>query len=252
MKPEIIFRLQSINQEFYQTFSQSFASTRKRIQPGIRKILQEIPKLGSWLDIGCGSGTLAAEWMRQERQGLYLGIDFSPNLIAEAQKAIFEIHPSEGLEVQFAAADITCNGWQNPYTEISWDGAICFAVLHHIPGAEQRQKLCAAIAKLLGKNKRLYLSVWQVRNSPRLVERIQPWETAGINQAELEGGDVLMDWRAENKTEKQSAGLRYVHLFSADELRSLAKFSGFEVIDSFYSDGKEGNLGLYQAWRSVI
>jgi tRNA (uracil-5-)-methyltransferase TRM9 len=252
MKPETIVRLQRINQEFYQTFSQSFASTRKRIQPGVRKIMQEIPDRGNWLDIGCGSGALAAEWMRQNRQGLYLGIDFSPNLIVEAQKEILEVHKLEGLEVQLEAVDIGRDGWQNPFTKISWDGAICFAVLHHIPGADQRQKLCSAIAKLIGKDKKIYVSVWQVKNSPRLAMRIQPWESVGINSEELEAGDVLMDWRAENNPGKQPVGLRYVHIFSDEELRSLAEDSGFNVFDSFYSDGKEGNLGLYQTWESAI
>jgi tRNA (uracil-5-)-methyltransferase TRM9 len=252
MRPETISRLQSINQEFYQTFSQSFASTRNRIQPGVRKILQEIPNDEKWLDIGCGSGTLAAEWMRQERQGLYLGIDQSPNLIAQAQKAILEIQKSEDLEVKFAVVDINFPDWQKPFENTSWDGALCFAVLHHIPGADRRERLCSAIAKLLGKNKKLYVSVWQVRNSPRLVKRIQPWNLIEVDEQNLEEGDVLMDWRAENGQDKNATGLRYVHIFKPDELSSLAEKSGFRVVDSFYSDGKEGSLGLYQTWISEI
>ena len=78
MQPETIAKLHHINQEFYQTFAHSFASTRRRIQPGIRKVLQEIPTHGNWLDIGCGSGALAVEWIRQQRTGLYHGVDFSP------------------------------------------------------------------------------------------------------------------------------------------------------------------------------
>ena len=73
MKPATIAKLHRINQEFYQTFARSFASTRRRIQPGVRRIMQEIPERGNWLDIGCGSGALAAEWLRQKRQGVYFG-----------------------------------------------------------------------------------------------------------------------------------------------------------------------------------
>lgn len=248
MKPETIAKLHRINQEFYQNFSRSFASTRRRIQPGIRKILQEIPGQGNWLDIGCGSGALAAEWIRQKRQGLYYGIDFSPNLIAEAKKEILKAQKPENLDVNFSNADLISENWHAPFEKINWDGALCFAVLHHIPGEEQRQKLCASIAGLLGKDIKLYLSVWQVKNSPRLMQRIQPWELVGIDKGEIDAGDVLVDWRAENKTEPALQGLRYVHVFSESELTSLAGSSGFEVIDCFYSDGKEGNLGLYQTW----
>ena len=45
-----------------------------------------------------------------------------------------------------------------------------------------------------------------------------------------------------------SKGIRYVHIFTENELVDLAESSGFEVKDTFYSDGKEGDLGLYQCW----
>lgn len=249
MKPETIAKLHHINQEFYQTFSHSFASTRRRIQPGIRKILEEIPSLGNWLDVGCGSGALAVEWMRQGRSGLYYGIDFSSDLISEAKSEILSAQKPENLEIKFSPADLMSEGWNVPINNIDWTGALCFAVLHHIPGSNRRQKLCASIAGLLGKDKSLYLSVWQVRNSPRLMQRIQPWSQVGLKEDELDAGDVLMDWRAEYNGEKQLSGLRYVHIFTESELNTLAENSGFEVEDSFYSDGKEGSLGLYQTWE---
>jgi SAM-dependent methyltransferase len=248
MKPETITKLHHINQEFYQTFSHSFASTRRRIQPGIRKVLQEILTHGNWLDIGCGSGALAAEWMRQQRSGLYHGIDFSSNLITEAQKEILAVQNPVDLEVRFSQIDLISEGWNIPFNNFNWDGALCFAVLHHIPGAEQRHKICTAVAGLLGKHKRLHLSVWQVMNSPKLMQRIQPWSLVGLDEDELDTGDVLMDWRAETKDEGQLKGLRYVHIFSESELAALAGNSGFAVKESFYSDGKEGSLGLYQSW----
>ena len=211
--------------------------------------MQGIPERGNWLDIGCGSGALAAEWLRQKRQGVYFGIDFSSNLIAEAGEEIRALARTADLEIQFQAVDLINDGWEKPFKNILWDGALCFAVLHHIPGAARRQKICAAIAHLLGRGKSLYLSVWQVHNSPRLMQRIQPWRLAGVDEADLEAGDVLMDWRAESGDANQQNGLRYVHIFEESELASLAEAAGFEVVDSFFSDGKEGNLGLYQTWK---
>lgn len=245
----MLAKLHRINKEFYQTFAGSFAATRRRIQPGIRQVLQAIPPQGNWLDIGCGSGALAVEWMRQKRRGIYCGVDFSRSLIETALTEIQKFDKPDGLEVTFTAADLTRDGWQKPFELKTWDGAVCFAVLHHIPGTAQRQALCAAIAGLLQKQQCLFLSVWQLMNSSRLVKRIQPWALAGIDAADVEEGDVLMDWLAADESGLPTPRLRYVHLFSEAELATLAESSGFNVAGHFYSDGHEGNLGLYQVWK---
>jgi len=88
-----------------------------------------------------------------------------------------------------------------------------------------------------------HLSNWQFLNSPRLTQRIQPWERLGLHPEDVDPGDYLLDWRS------GGAGLRYVHHFSEAELAALARETSFSVEETFYSDGKEGSLGLYQAWR---
>ncbi len=45
--------------------------------------------------------------------------------------------------------------------------------------------------------------------------------------------------------------LRYVHHFDESELAELAKASGFEIIETFYSDGENKRLSLYQIWKKV-
>ncbi len=60
----------------------------------------------------------------------------------------------------------------------------------------------------------------------------------------VDDGDALLDWRAEEGT----TGYRYVHQFTEEELASYAKESKFKVVNTFYSDGREGNLALYQVW----
>jgi hypothetical protein len=46
-------------------------------------------------------------------------------------------------------------------------------------------------------------------------------------------------------------GLRYVHLFSEAELVELTQQTGFSIISQFYSDGRNGNLALYQEWEKT-
>jgi len=207
-----------------------------------------LPDGGRWLDIGCGNGTLAEEWVRRKRSGVYVGIDASRELIALAKEKVSLLPLREGLNVDFLCLDVSEPDWTQSLPEGTWDGVLMFAALHHIPGKEQRQILCRQIRQILHKGSPLFLSVWQVRNSPRLVQRILPWSMAGNEESDVEFGDVLMDWRAEADKENQGWGLRYVHIFTQKELIALAENAGFRVVDYFPSDGKEKNLGLYQRW----
>ncbi|HBY06444.1 MAG TPA: hypothetical protein DEH22_01125, partial [Chloroflexi bacterium] len=86
-------------------------------------------------------------------------------------------------------------------------------------------------------------SNWQFLNSARLRQRVHPWPEIGLSEAEVEPGDYLLDWR------RGGFGLRYVHHFSENELHTLADETGFRIIESFFSDGESGNLGLYQVWE---
>jgi hypothetical protein len=86
-------------------------------------------------------------------------------------------------------------------------------------------------------------SEWQFLNSPRLSSRIQPWEAIGLSGNEVEPGDFLLDWR------QGGFGLRYVHHFSEPELAKLAEAAGFEIMETFLSDGENSRLGLYQVWQ---
>jgi hypothetical protein len=66
----------------------------------------------------------------------------------------------------------------------------------------------------------------------------------GLDPHDLDAGDVLLDWRA-----GEHPGLRYVHTFSQDSLSVLAAQAGFTVRQTFYADGKSGDLALYQVWQ---
>ncbi|NTW44649.1 MAG: methyltransferase domain-containing protein, partial [Anaerolineaceae bacterium] len=105
MRQETIQSILDINRQFYQTFGDAFAATRRRIQPGIRRILADLPGDGHWLDLGCGSGALALEWIRLEHTGSYTGIDFSTPLLAEAQRSLSEVSEAKAFQIHFQQAD---------------------------------------------------------------------------------------------------------------------------------------------------
>jgi len=250
MKAETLEQVNLINQEFYQKFADSFAQTRRTIQPGVSSILENIPKKGNWLDIGCGNGNLAYTWAQKGYTGLYYGIDFSFDLIAKAKNNAVQI--KKGQKIVFQQADLNQENWANSLPDVEWNGIFCFAVLHHIPGKARRKLLCAQMRELLAAGKDCSVSVWQPRSSPRLAKRIQPWESVGIDPSDVDPGDVLMDWRAHQTDGHNEPAFRFIHIFTEDELTEIACASGFSVAGSFYSDGKEGNLGLYQHWTAKV
>jgi SAM-dependent methyltransferase len=242
--------LLDLNRQFYQTFGQAFAATRRRIQPGVRRVLNTLPQTGRWLDIGCGSGALAAAFAESGRQGLYLGVDFSPVLLAEARSSASALtHP--GLEIRFDQADLSQPDWSAGYAGSSFDGLLAFAVLHHLPSAALRRHTLAQVHSLLPAGGCFVHSEWQFQHSPKLMARRLPWSSVGLTKDDLEPGDTLLDWRFSLPGQPEQTGRRYVHLFDRPELQELASTAGFEIIDEFESDGEGGRLALYQIWRKT-
>jgi len=233
-------KLLAINRKFYDQFAGSFSATRHQVQPGVHQLVHQMIQSETILDVGCGNGTLARMLAAEDFQGSYLGLDMSEGLLTSA-KDLFE-HPSKGT-FNFMPIDLADPNWHHSLLGNSYDWLACFAVLHHIPGEELRAQTARNFASLVSITGQVALSVWQWQNSPRLKKRVVPWSTVNIDPEDLDEGDILLDWRA-----GKTIGYRYVHTFSEDSLSILAKEAGFKVIESFYSDGKEGNLALYQIW----
>ena len=230
-------RLIELNRDFYHRFGDSFSATRHRIQPGVRRVLGRLKGDESILDLGCGNGELARTLARRGHRGSYLGVDFSQPLLRDA-----EAQP-EGFSAKFKALDLTkLSDIEELLVSGNWSVVTAFAVLHHIPSTELRLNILRVVNQLLKQDGLFIHSNWQFLNSEKLKARIQPWEAVAIAGSDVDAGDYLLDWRSGGK------GLRYIHHFDEGELNELAEVAGFTVIDTFYSDGQSGNLGLYQIW----
>jgi tRNA (uracil-5-)-methyltransferase TRM9 len=228
-----------INREFYTRFGDYFSATRHRIQPGVQRVLDRLKGDESMLDLGCGNGELARELAKRGHRGSYLGVDFSLPLLRDA-----ETQP-EGFSARFMEVDLTklsaVSGQLS--VEDGWSVITAFAVLHHIPSMKLRLEILRVVNELLAADGSFIHSNWQFLNSEKLKARIQPWDAVDLSASQVDAGDYLLDWRS------GGTGLRYVHHFDEIELRELASASHFQVIDTFYSDGETGNLGLYQVWK---
>ena len=227
-----------INREFYSRFGDSFSATRHRIQPGVRRLLGKLKGDESILDLGCGNGELARELAKRGHRGAYLGVDFSLPLLRDA-----ELQP-DGFSARFLEMDLTKLSALSGQLSVEggWPVITAFAVLHHIPSRELRLEIMRVVNQLLQKDGLLLHSNWQFLNSEKLKTRIQDWEIVSLSVSQVDPADYLLDWRSGGR------GLRYVHHFDERELEELAAASHFQIIDTFYSDGETGNLGLYQVW----
>lgn len=253
VKQAIAQRLIALNQKFYSDFGRQFSETRRRIQPGVLRILDRLDGNEHILDLGCGNGELVRVLARRDHHGAYLGLDFSLPLLTEAQSL------SARFQTTFVEADLSTD-WdsklrsvmasQVPAVQGPRDQNInaislifSFATLHHIPTWELRLQFIQKVRSFLPAGGCFIHSNWQFMNSPRLRKRVQEWNQIGLTESDVDSGDYLLDWRSGGR------GLRYVHHFEEAELAEAATTGGFHILDTFYSDGKEGNLAIYQVWQ---
>ena len=243
MDEKIIEQLVQINHSFYLDFAGAFSATRQRLQPGVQRILENIPRKANILDLGCGNGQLYNNLNQNNQLGTYVGMDLSEALLEIARSGADQ----PAANVFFIESDLTKPDWHRniPGSLIPFEYVLAFSVLHHIPGAYQRVMLLKTVHSLLKERGKFIHSEWQFMNIERLRKRIVPWNEFEVDSSELEEGDTLLDWRREGR------GFRYVHQFQTSELERTADASGFKILETFESDGEGGHLGLYQIWEKA-
>ncbi len=180
------------------------------------------------LDVGCGNGRFGQYIQQHQATVGYVGVDFSGGLLAEAQTQV------KGL---FYGRDLTQPGCLNDLG--LFQAIVCLAVLHHIPGLDNRRQLLAAMGERLERDGRLFISTWQFATNPRQQRKIRPWSEVGLSPEDVEPGDYLLTWQ------RGELAYRYACHIDAREVTSLAAAAGLTIVQQFQSDGREGDLSLY-------
>ncbi len=232
--------LADLNRAFYARFAGDFARTRQSWPPGFQGILPYLASSFNVLDLGCGNGRLLLFLAEQGWRGRYLGVDSSDSLLAIARARARAL---AGIEAEFRLGDLLVPGWPAVLAGFSPDAAAALAVLHHIPGADDRAAFVAATGRILPPGGHLVLSTWQFLSSPRLRSHILPWPAAGLSAADVDPGDYLLSWG------QGAAGRRYCAAIGEAEISLLAAQAGLDVVSTFRADGHEGNLNLYAILR---
>lgn len=234
MRTEVVALLNDLNRKFYDGFAETFATSRGKSEPGLARVLQDVPAGSRVLDLGCGQGRIAA---LLPGGCVYVGLDFSEEMLRQAQQ-----RAPAGVSTQFMAADLLSDDWPASVGgEFAW--IVLRAVLHHIPGQAHRQRLLNQAAGLLSPAGRLALANWQFMDIPRLRRRVLDWSAVHLTPEDVEPGDYLLDWQ------RDGYGLRYVHLVDEAETLTLATAAGLHVETLFRADGHQNNLTLYAILR---
>lgn len=98
--------------------------------------LRGVPLDGEVLEIGPGYG-VTTRWLA-ERAGRLTAIEIDPELVAELRAEFagrVELRRGDGAALPFADA--------------SFDTVVCFTMLHHVPSAQQQDRLFAEAARVL-------------------------------------------------------------------------------------------------------
>lgn len=236
MRESTVRRLVEINRRLYDERAREFSVSRRRLHPGIERVLESLGSVGSLLDLGCGDGRVG----RAFGGARYVGVDASVALLGAAGEWSTGRTP--------IVADLSEPGFSAriPTPDGGFGALVCFSVLHHLPGHDRRAAFLVEAASLLRPGGRWAISVWQFLHLERFRERRLDPADLGLDPTDLEAGDHLLDWRAGGRLP------RYVHQFEPAELAELCEAAGLGVEDRFRADGATGDLGLYLVGRKRL
>ena len=223
MKREIALKIIKANKILYNQIARDFSETRYNVWPEFEYFKGYLHDGQAVLDLGCGNGRLLE--LLKDYKVDYLGVDFSENLIREAQ---VKWPASRGEpDKKFKVADLAELG---NFKE-KFDLIFCVATLHHIPSDKLRQQVLINMKNCLKPDGKLIMTNWNLWQTKylkyiikyTLLKLTDPEKTIdGIFIKDLDLQDVFIPWQKKYQ--------RYIHAFTESNIASLLKKTGFEVI----------------------
>jgi len=159
------------------------------------------------LDLGCGNGRLIE--LLKDRKIDYTGIDNSKELIGLAKGK----YPNQKFLIG--------NALNLPFKNNSFDVIYSIAVFHHIPSKKLRLKFLKEARRVLKKDGKIVLTVWNLWQRKYLSSIVKYSLLKLTGKSKLDFGDLYIPWQ--NKYQ------RYHHAFTKRELVKLFKKAGFNI-----------------------
>lgn len=147
--------------KFYTEVAESFSETRQHEWDGWRRSLPYVKEAKTLLDLGCGNRRYS-KYLKENN--INIDIDNYDNFAWDEK--VKEVDIIESL-------------LNDRLILYSYDVAVCFGVMHHIPTSELRDKLL----KELTKSKIAIVSFWQFEKDERIFNKAK--ETTKLAQEKL-------------------------------------------------------------------
>lgn len=197
--------------EVFDSIAEDFDRTR-------RKIWKSLEDAGPFfeniiLDLGAGSGR-NSRYIAERGAKLVIAADASIGML---RRLIMKLNNRNIIE------PIRCDALYLPFKSSIFDKVIFIATIHHIPGKRNRVKAVEEIYRVLKKDGILLITAW-ARIQLRFLKKLPSMIKMYIKGYEF--GDIFVPWKDK---------MRFYHLFTLRELKSLVKSAGF-IIEKAYGE----------------
>lgn len=193
----------------YERIAEPFSASRAEPWPEVLSFTSALPPEAIVADVGCGNGRHARALASVGHR--VVAVDFAHNLLVIGRRG--SRGRSWGRRILWVQADAATL----PLRDGSMDAALCVAVLHHLPSAEERVRALRELGRVLRRGGRVFVSVWAM-DQPRFRKAVE----ARRHLPEDVRGDVEVPWTMPDGVEIA----RYYHLFQEGELESIIIESG--------------------------
>jgi tRNA (uracil-5-)-methyltransferase TRM9 len=192
----------STMQDTYDRIAASWYNFRHRtiFQAALENLAKRWQR-GRLLNVGCAHGPDFPPFAKDFE--LY-GVDVSGKMLELARKYATKYN----FNVNLTQADAR----ELPFADSYFDFSIAVATYHHIEGEAERLKALKELYRVLKPGGEAFITAWN-KWQPRF------W---------LKPKDIQVPWKSKAETI-----YRYYHLFSYNELETLMRRAGFEVLKSF-------------------
>ncbi|MBU1131819.1 class I SAM-dependent methyltransferase [Patescibacteria group bacterium] len=214
-----------MNKQSYDKIAAEFSGTRGLVWQDIEYLFRFVNENDKILDAGCGNGRLLGNKKLKIKKENYFGIDFSENLIAEAQRKF----PG----YKFAMVDIL-----NLSDKVNerFDVVFMISSLNHFP-KEKHSAVIKSVKKVLAPGGKIFLVNWNLWN---ILRKKSVWRKSGkIKLPDFKKfKDVMTMWQSGQKQVPL-----YYYAFTKGEISRLLRANGFRIVENFYSKkGEKTNL----------
>jgi len=200
--------------EAFDEIAEGYQHWRSRPWSRIKNLALRVFRRDPILDAGCGNGRHSIFLLENGREVVALDISISMlkkyRNAAKRRLLTSRLNPVQGSVVLM------------PFRANAFNGILCIAVLHNIPGSLRRLEALREIKRLLKPNAVAILTVWSLLQ-PRMMLKALKCKLFHSNICR-DFGDVLIPWRKRGKTI-----LRFYHLFTSGEIRNIVNKVGFSI-----------------------